>query len=53
MHSMRPHSGVIGVDELVECHTFFCVINGGTLAPDELTVRQRDNIFDFKFYPVV
>ena len=52
MHNIRPHSGVIGVDELVECHTFFCVINGGSLTPDELTVRQGGNIFEFKFYPV-
>ena len=49
---MRLHSGVIKVDELVECHTFF-VINDGSLTPDELAVRQGDNIFDFKFYPVL
>ena len=52
MHSMRPHSGVIGIDELVECHTFR-VINDGSLTPDEPTVRQGGNIFDFKFYPVL
>ena len=52
MHSTRPHSGVNGVDELVENHTFF-VINGGSLTPDELTVRRGGNIFEFKFYPVL
>ena len=52
MHNIRPHIGVIGVVELVECHTF-CVINGGSLTPDELTVRQGGNIFEFKFYPAL
>ena len=41
MHSMRPHSGVIGVDELVECHTFFCVINGGTLTQMSLQLDKE------------
>ena len=53
MRNIRPCSGVIGIDELVECHTFFCVINGGSLTPDELTVRQGGNIFEFRFYPVL
>ena len=52
MHNIRRHSRVIEVDELVECHTLFCVINGGSLTPDELTVRQEGSIFEFKFYPV-
>ena len=41
MRNIRPCSGVIGIDELVECHTFFCVINGGSLTPDELTVDKE------------
>ena len=49
MHNIRPHSDVFGVDEIVECHTFLCVINGGFLTPDELTVRQGGNILNSSF----